>query len=99
MLAYPNQTPGLKEQYALTRAQVDAAVWVIDETGRKWAGAAAVNRMWQECGPFWAALAWLYALRPVAWVEEQVYLWVANHRGLLSRFYSTTPECQRVECE
>ncbi len=101
MLALPNQTPNLKEQYGLTRAEVDRAAWVIEPGGRKFAGAAAINRVLQTFGGGWSLFARLYSFPPLQWVEDQVYRWVAEHRHQLARFYSATPECEQpgVTCE
>lgn len=101
VLAFPNQTPGLKESYGLTRAQVDIEVWLIDPHHQRWQGAAAINRLWAEIGGFWGALSQLYRLPLFRWIEDRVYRWIAEHRGLLSQFYSTTPACEEpgANCE
>jgi len=101
VLALPNQTPKLIEQYGLTRAEVDQEVWVIDPDGHRWAGASAVNRVWRELGGVWRIAGRLYFFPPLQWVEDSVYRWVAEHRGLMAKVWSTTPECERsgVECE
>src|SRR5689334_14887437 len=101
VLALPNQTPQLIEQYGLTRADADREVWAVDAAGRKFAGAAAFNRVLRELGGGWAALGTLYRFAPLRWLEDLVYRWIATHRSLLSRLWSTTPECEQegVECE
>jgi len=101
VLALPNQTPQLIERYGLTRADVDREVWAIDAEGHKFAGAAAFNRVLQELGGTWAALGTIYRFAPARWLEDLVYRWIATHRPLLSRWWGTTPECERegVECE
>lgn len=102
MLALPSQTPHLRERYGLTHAQTEAEAWVIElATGRRWAGAAATNRVLAEHGGAWAALAGLYQIAPIRWLEDRLYRWIAAHRGHLARLYSTTPECERpgVQCE
>lgn len=91
MLAIPNQTPGLVERYGLTRTDVDRELWVIDSTGRKYAGVRAVNRVLRELGDGWALLSALYTVRPVRWIEDRLYRSVAEHRLLLSRLWGTKP--------
>jgi predicted DCC family thiol-disulfide oxidoreductase YuxK len=101
VLALPNQTPNLIQHYGLTRADVDREAWAIERGGRKLAGAEAINRVWRELGGLRSVLASLYSFPPVRWIEDRVYRWIATHRSLLSRFYSTTPECERpgIRCE
>jgi len=92
VLALPNQTPQLIQQYGLTREEVDREVWLIDTDGRKFSGAAAINRVLQEIGGVWSWLAGLYRLAPIRWIEDRVYRWVANHREGLSRVWGSEPE-------
>jgi predicted DCC family thiol-disulfide oxidoreductase YuxK len=101
VLALPNQTPQLIEQYGLTRADVDREAWVVDAAGQKFAGAASVNRVFQEFGGVWGLVSAAYRFPPLRWLEDIVYRWIATHRPLLSRWWSTTPECEQegVECE
>lgn len=101
VLALPNQTPGLKETYGLTRAQVDREVWAIDSDGNKVAGAAATNRIFRELGGAWGLLSALYRVAPLRWIEDRVYAWVAANRGQLARWWSATPECEQpgVDCD
>lgn len=102
-LAVPSQTQGLRARFNLTRAQTDAAVWVIDTlTGERYAGATAINVMWAHSGPPWTWLAALFfRLRWIAGLEHAVYAWIAAHRGALARFYSATPGCEapQANCE
>lgn len=102
VLALPSQTPHLRERYGLTPAQTEAEAWVIElATGRRWSGAAAVNRLLREYGGGWALLADLYGFPIARRLEDRLYRWIAAHRGWLARFYSATPECERpgVQCE
>jgi len=101
VLALPNQTPQLVERYGLTRADVDREVWAIDADGRKFSGAAATNQVFNELGGVWGVVGAAYNFAPVRWLEDRVYRWIATHRSLLSRWWSTTPECEQeeVECE
>lgn len=101
VLALPNQTPGLKEKYGLTRAQVDREVWVIDSDGHQLAGAAATNRILRALGGGWALMSALYLFPPMRWIEDRIYEWVAAHRGQLARWWSAPPECEQSQanCE
>jgi predicted DCC family thiol-disulfide oxidoreductase YuxK len=93
--ALPNQAPGLLAATGLTRTQVDAAVWTIDRTGRRHAGAAATNRVLRELGP-WRHLAELYRLPPIRWCEDRFYTWFARNRGRFAR-WGSVPACKRPE--
>lgn len=94
----PNQTPGLCERAGLTRAQVDEAAWVIDRRGRRYAGAAALNRTLEELGG-WRTLSALYRLPGLHQLEDTVYRWFAANRGRFSR-WGAVPGCARpgTEC-
>ena len=95
MLALPSQTPGLVEQYGLTRAQTDRELWAVDPSGGSFSAAAAVNRILVELGPAWSWLTLAYRVAPIRWAEDRAYRWVAEHRSRLW-FWSTTPECERA---
>jgi predicted DCC family thiol-disulfide oxidoreductase YuxK len=99
LLVLPNQTPGLLERTGLTRADVDRAVWVITRTGRRYEGAAAINRALRELGG-WRHVAGLYRVPGVRWCEDRLYAWFAPNRGHFSR-WGATPACERpgVLCE
>jgi predicted DCC family thiol-disulfide oxidoreductase YuxK len=98
VLALPNQTPGMIEQYGLTRAQVDWEMWAVAPDGRRWAGAAGINRTLQHLDGLWPFVGAAYAIPPLRWIENQVYRWVAGHRPLLSRFLGAAPEWPGEEC-
>jgi predicted DCC family thiol-disulfide oxidoreductase YuxK len=87
------QAPGARGCFGLSPAETDRAAWVFDRIGRRWEGAAAINRALRELGGPWMALGALYALPPLRWVEERVYRWVARNRALLSRLWGATPPC------
>ena len=101
VLARPNQTPGLRQRYGLTREQVDWEVWAIAADGTRWRGAAAVNQVLLRLPGIWPWLARLYVLPPVRWLEAAGYRWVADNRGRLARWWSARPECDEdgVECD
>jgi predicted DCC family thiol-disulfide oxidoreductase YuxK len=92
-LALPSQTPGLLAEYGLTRADADQAAWAIDAAGRRYAGAAAINRVLAEL-PRWRSLALLYRVPPLAWIEDRVYAWIAVNRHRF-RHLGAVPECSR----
>jgi predicted DCC family thiol-disulfide oxidoreductase YuxK len=100
ILAVPNQTPGLRQQFGLSRSDVDRQLWAISRTGGMYGGAAACVLVLRELGGIWAALAHLYRLPGVPWCAARLYALVARHRGRLAR-WGATPACERtgVECE
>ena len=93
MLVVANQVPGVIERYGLTRAGVDRAAWAIEPGGRRFEGAAAVNRVWRELGGNWGRLAGAYRIGPVARVEDGAYRWFARNRSRFRRF-GVLPECE-----
>lgn len=101
MLALPNQTPGLRARLGLSRADVDRAAWAIARDGRRWAAAAAINRVLAELNGWpWRLLARLYPLPGVRQAEERFYAWFARNRGRFAR-WGVTPACARhgVACD
>lgn len=99
VLALPSQTPGLRQRYGLSREELEREAWAIEPSGRRHAGAAAMNRVLGELGGPWPLVAALYRLLLIGWLEDRAYRWVADHRRLLSRWWSTTPECEQPEAE
>ncbi|MCX6022997.1 MAG: DCC1-like thiol-disulfide oxidoreductase family protein [Chloroflexi bacterium] len=100
VLAQPNQLPGILERYGLTREQADREAWTIEPSGRRYAGAASINRVVQELGGPWACAAWLYRAPPLRRLENVGYRWFAAHRGQFAR-WGVAPECDQpdVHCE
>ena len=100
MLAIPSQRRGVESAYELTREQLDGEAWAIDNDGRKFAGAAAMNRVLAELGPPWSWVARLYPFPPVRLAEQLGYRWFADHRPLFAR-WGVTPECDEAgaDCE
>ena len=76
-----NQEAGAIESLGLTRAEVDRAAWVVEPGGRKFEGAAAINRVLRELGGVWSVLGFLYLVPPVRWVEDRYYRRVARRRA------------------
>lgn len=93
VFALPNQLPGLRAQVGLTKADVDAAAWAIDRDGRRYGGAAAINRTLEELGR-WRAVTALYRLAPLRRLEDAVYHAFAHNRGRFAR-WGLTPPCER----
>jgi predicted DCC family thiol-disulfide oxidoreductase YuxK len=56
-------------------------VWVVESAGRKFEGAAAINRAMRELGQGWALLAALYRVAPIRWIENRYYSRVARRRA------------------
>jgi len=90
----PNQQPGLLERAGLTRAQVDTSAWAIDRAGRRYEGAAALNRTLEILGGRWRALGRLYRLPGLRQAEDVVYRWFAANRHRFAR-WGVTPGCER----
>ena len=98
VLALPNQSPGLLVRTRLSREDVDREAWAIDGAGRRYAGAAAINRTLAELGR-WRLAARLYALPGLRQAEDLVYRWFAANRRRFAR-WGTVPACARpgVDC-
>ncbi len=78
-----NQEAGLIESLGLTREEVGRAAWAVEESGRKFEGAAAINRVLRELGGGWPVLGRLYNVPPIGWLENQYYKRVARKRSWL----------------
>jgi len=93
IVALPNQTPGVRERAGLTKEQVDRSAWAIDASGRRYEGAAAVNRALDELDR-WRFLAALFRLPVIRQLEEVFYRWFSANRGRFAR-WGITPACER----
>jgi predicted DCC family thiol-disulfide oxidoreductase YuxK len=100
VLVLPSQTPGLIEALGLTRIAADSEAWAVEPSGKKFGGAAAVNRVLGELGGVWMIVARAYRVPLFRWLEDRGYRWIAENR---SRFAGAgvTPECERpgVRCD
>ena len=65
----------------LTHGEVERAAWAVQPDGRKFEGAAGINRAMRELGWGWALLAALYRVPPIRWVENKYYARVARRRA------------------
>ncbi|MGD9511679.1 MAG: thiol-disulfide oxidoreductase DCC family protein [Geminicoccaceae bacterium] len=91
--ALPNQTPGLIAVLGLTRADVDRAAWAFTRDGRRFSGAAAINRVLAALDHRpWNQLARWYRVPILGWWEERGYAWFARHRGRFAR-WGERPAC------
>jgi predicted DCC family thiol-disulfide oxidoreductase YuxK len=81
VVAMPNQEPGLIERLGLTPAEVSRAAWAVEPGGRRFEGAAAINRVLRELGNGWRVAAGLYGVAPIKWVEDAYYRRVARRRS------------------
>lgn len=77
----PNQAPDAAEAFGLARRQVDQEIWFIDDSGRKLAGAAAVNAILRKLGRPWSLAAALGSIPCMARLEERAYAWFSRNRG------------------
>ncbi len=79
------------ERYGLTLEQVTTAVqWVDGHDVPRASAAAAIAVSLRHRGRFWAAVGACLGARPVIWVAEPVYRWVARNRH---RLPGATPAC------
>jgi predicted DCC family thiol-disulfide oxidoreductase YuxK len=60
---------------------VERAAWAVEPGGKKFEGAAAINRVLKELGGGWAVLAALYQLPPIRWAQNAYYQRVARRRA------------------
>jgi predicted DCC family thiol-disulfide oxidoreductase YuxK len=65
----------------LTRQEVGRAAWAVEASGRRFEGAAALNRVLRELGGVWALLGHLYDVPPIASLENHYYKRVALKRS------------------
>jgi predicted DCC family thiol-disulfide oxidoreductase YuxK len=79
--ARPNQEAGLLDRVGLTRDEVRRAAWAVEPGGRKFEGAAAINRVLRELGGGWVLLGSFYRVAPFRWVEDRYYRRVAKKRA------------------
>ena len=84
------------DRYGVTRAEADRAVWSIDSQGTQLEGAAAINRVLDELGAGWSALAAAYRHRPLAAIEEGAYRWFAPRRTRFQRL-GIRPACDEPD--
>ncbi len=57
------------------------ALEAIEPGGRRFAGAAAVNRVLRELGGAWLLPGSLYLVPPIGWLEDRYYARVARRRA------------------
>ena len=96
MLAIASQRRGVESTYGLSRAQLDREAWAIEPGGRKYGGAAAINRALYELGGGWRVLALAYRVPLVKQPEDVFYRWFATHRSWFA-LWGVTPECEKDE--
>lgn len=73
-------------EVGLTRPDVQAAVWWIDDRGpgtRRCRGAEAVGRSLVAAGGVWAAVGLLIIHPPLSWLARPVYALIAANRHRL----------------
>jgi predicted DCC family thiol-disulfide oxidoreductase YuxK len=92
VLVMPNQARGSLARYGVTSAEAHRSAWAIDPAGRRWEGAAALNRVLEELGGIARPLARVLQAGPIAPAEAAAYRWFARNRSRFSRF-GVRPEC------
>jgi predicted DCC family thiol-disulfide oxidoreductase YuxK len=76
----PYQTEGLPESVGLTVEQCQEAAWFVDEAGRQYRGAAAINRALRTMSGVYRVVSWLYGVPGLDTLEDRLYEWVARNR-------------------
>ena len=59
----------------------------MDQSGRHYAGAAAINRALRELGGLWSGIAGLYQVPPIRGLEDEAYRWFARNRSRIAPLY------------
>jgi predicted DCC family thiol-disulfide oxidoreductase YuxK len=85
----PSQVIDL-DALGLTDDDVACAAWWVDANGRRWGGHQAVGKALVATGSWRALLGHAVLARPLSWLAEPVYGWVARNR---SRMPSGSPRC------
>ena len=67
----------------VARGDLEASMWVLDESGRLLEGFAAWQIIMNEL-PGWRWFAWLVAAPPMRWLGPPIYRMIANFRNWLS---------------
>lgn len=96
MLVIASQKPGVLSSYGLTIEEAGRGAWAIERGGRRWEGAAAINRVLRELGGNPHRLASAYRVGAVAAAEEAFYRWFAPRRSRFGRF-GVRPECEEPD--
>ena len=76
----PWQTPGLLERVNLTAEQCTEAAWYVDEAGRHFRGAAAINAALGAFGGVFHIASLFYCIPGLKQLEDAAYAWVARNR-------------------
>ncbi len=77
------------DDLGLSRQQVEAAVWWLDERGgqtRRCSGADAIGRALVNTGGVRAAVGWLIIVPPLCWLARPIYALVAANRHRVPGF-------------
>lgn len=77
---FPWQTQGLLDEVGLTEQQCREAAWFVDERGRAFRGAAAMNEALRRLGGVFRVASWLYRVPGLRQIEDIAYAWVARNR-------------------
>ena len=83
------------ERTGLTAEQTAASAWVIDRAGRRFSGAAAMNRALTELGGLWLIIACLYDPPPIGLLEDAGYRWFARNRGRIAPLYKRLQQSRK----
>jgi hypothetical protein len=76
----PYQLPDLEVRYPeVRRVECEQAMHVVAEDGTVYRGAAAFPQIMARL-PRWAPFRHIFKLRPVMWLAEKFYAYMAAHR-------------------
>jgi predicted DCC family thiol-disulfide oxidoreductase YuxK len=65
----------------LSGEEIGRAVWAVEPGGRRFEGAAAINRTLRALGGRWAVLGSFYFVPPLRWLEDAYYKRVSRRRA------------------
>ena len=86
---HPYQRPGVREEFGLTREQVQDAVWLLDD-GQVLSGAAAINGV-LDVSLGTRIFLRIYRLPGMRVLQERIYRFIADNRH---RLPGRTPWCE-----
>lgn len=89
--------PGVRERYGISSEAADRQMYVLDSSGRRYGGAAAVARLVRAI-PIVGAIGWLYYVPGVHQLANAAYRWISRHRYEISRRLGWDTSCETGAC-
>jgi predicted DCC family thiol-disulfide oxidoreductase YuxK len=65
----------------MSREEIGRAAWAVEPGGRRFEGAAAINRTLRELGGGWSVLSFFYEVSPIGWLQDRYYARVSRRRA------------------